>query len=76
MTTRTTTIRIPKEMAEEVETVARADSTSTSAVIRTAIAEHIERRKADPAFRARLAAGIARDQALLAALATPPQPAP
>jgi predicted transcriptional regulator len=70
--TRVTTIRLPADMAEQVDAVARVDATTASAVTRTAIAEHIARRKADPAFHTRLAASIARDQAMLAALAADP----
>jgi len=66
--TRVTTIRLPEELAEQVDVVVRVDGTTATAVIRTAITEHIARREADLEFRARLAASIARDKALLVAM--------
>lgn len=66
--TRATTIRLPVPLSEAVDAVARADDMSASEVIRTAVSEYVERRGADREFRARLAALIARDQAILEAL--------
>ncbi len=53
-TTRTTTVRQDAQQAAELDAVARVDGMSTSEAIRSAIAEHIERRRRDPAFQARL----------------------
>ena len=53
-TTRTTTIRQDAQQAAELDAVARVDGVSTSEAIRVAIAEHIEKRRRDPAFQERL----------------------
>ena len=53
-TTQTTTIRQDAQQAAELSAVARVDGVSTSEAIRSAIAEHIEKRRSDPDFQARL----------------------
>lgn len=64
-----TTIRLPKPLYEEVVLVARAEDKSISEVMREAIAEHIERRRADPEFKARLRERIEADRRILKKLA-------
>ncbi len=45
------TIRLSAEQAEALETVADVEARPVSEVICAAIAEHIEKRKRDPAFQ-------------------------
>ncbi|MGA2089650.1 MAG: DUF6290 family protein [Stellaceae bacterium] len=45
------TIRLSPDQAEALETVATVEERPISEVIRAAIAEHIEKRKKDPAFQ-------------------------
>jgi predicted DNA-binding protein len=66
---RTTTIRQPAEQAETLETVARIDGVSVSEAIRQAIANHIEARRNDPDFRARLQERMREDRVILEKLA-------
>jgi predicted transcriptional regulator len=70
---RVTTVRVPQDLYDDLTAVARADGEPVSVAIRRAIAHHLAQRKADPEFRARAAAVIARDQARLAALSTSPE---
>jgi hypothetical protein len=48
------TLRLSAEQADELEAVARAEGISVSDAVREAIAEHIERKRKDKGFRARL----------------------
>lgn len=59
------TIRLSHEQAEELETVASVENRPVSEVIRAAIAEHIDARKQDDAFRQSLRDRIARTQQML-----------
>lgn len=52
--TKTTTIRQHADQAAELEAVARVDGVPVSEAVRTAIAQHIEARRRDPEFQARL----------------------
>ena len=54
------TIRLSAEQAEELELVAAVEHQPISEVIRSAIAEHIEIRKQDKAFRTDLMDRIER----------------
>jgi predicted DNA-binding protein len=65
MSTYTTTIRLPIDVYEELDLVAKAEDKPVSQVIREAIAAHIERRRADPEFQARLKERIKKDQKIL-----------
>lgn len=65
----TTTIRLPIELYEELELVAKAEDKPVSEVIREAIAAHIEARRGDAEFQARLKERIKKDQAILKKLA-------
>lgn len=67
--TRTTTIRQDAQQAAELDAVARVDGVSTSEAIRTAIAEHIEKRRRDPAFQARLQRILDEERVVLERLA-------
>lgn len=67
--TYTTTIRLPIGLYEELELMAKAEGKPVSQVIREAIAAHIERRRADPEFQARLKERLKKDQKILKKLA-------
>lgn len=67
--TRVTTIRQPAEQADELEFVARVDGVAASELVREAIAAHLQARRADPEFQARLRARIAADRQILRRLA-------
>lgn len=66
---RVTTIRQPEDQAEDMEFVARVDGIASSELIRDAIAVYLEKRRADPDFKARLTARIEADQMILKRLA-------
>lgn len=59
------TIRLSADQADALETVATVDNQPVSEVIRAAIAQHIEVRKADQAFQDGLKQRIERAQTLL-----------
>ena len=67
--TRTTTVRQSTEQAAELDAVARVDGVSTSEVIRSAISEHIEKRRRDPEFQARLQRIMEEERVVLERLA-------
>lgn len=67
--TRVTTIRQPEDQADDMEFVARVDGIAASELIRDAIAAHLEKRRSDPDFQARLRERIAADQQILKRLA-------
>lgn len=48
------TLRLSDEQAEQLETLARVEGTPVSQIVRAAIQERIEARRADPAFQERL----------------------
>jgi predicted transcriptional regulator len=66
---RVTTIRQPEDQADELEFVARVDGIPASELIRDAIANYLEARRADPEFQDRLRARIEADKEILARLA-------
>ena len=63
------TVRIPADQAAELEAVAQVDGVPVAEAIREAIAEHIEARRKDKAFRARLEASLERNRLILEKLA-------
>lgn len=65
MSDKVTTVRFPTEQAHALDTVSRVDDTPVSEIIRTAVEAHIERRRQDPEFMARLHARIEQDRRLL-----------
>lgn len=67
--TKVTTIRQPADQADELEFIARVDGVPVSEAIRAAIAEHIQARRADPAFQQRLRERIDADRNILKRLA-------
>ena len=69
MTSRQTTVRLPEELAEEAEAVARVQGTSVNALIVDSLAAEIERVRADKDFTARAKKLLKRDKELLDRLA-------
>ena len=58
-------LRLEEDLADRLKAVAEVDDRSVSDVIREAIAEHVERRRRDPAFRTRVAESLQRHERLL-----------
>ena len=63
MSRKAMTLRLGQDQAKELEAIARAEGTSVSDAVRDAIAEHIERRRRDPEFKARLQRIMEEDRA-------------
>jgi len=63
------TVRIDPEQAAELEVVAQVEGVAVAETIRTAIAEHIETRRQDKQFQARLRASLERNREILEKLA-------
>lgn len=64
-----TTVRIPDELADEAEAVARVRGTSVNALIVESLSAEIERVRTDKDFTARARKLLERDQELLDRLA-------
>ena len=69
MTGRQTTVRLPEELADEVEAVGRVRGTSVNTLIVDALAAEIERVRTDEDFTARAKKLLERDRELLERLA-------
>lgn len=69
MSQKTTTIRVSEERAEELEVLAQVEGVPVSEVIRTAIDELIEAKRADEGFQERLRDAMDRNRAVLRRLA-------
>ena len=67
--TKSMTLRIDEALAERVRTIAEVEETTVSDVIRDALAEHVERRRRDPAFQTMLRRNLRRHEELLSMLA-------
>ena len=67
--TKQTTVRLPEELADQAEAVARVKGTSVNALIVDSLAAEVERVRADKDFTARAKTLIARDKELLDRLA-------
>jgi hypothetical protein len=63
------TLRVEEEQAEQLEAVARVDGVPISEAIRDAIARHIDERRNDAEFQARLKESLERNQEILRKLA-------
>jgi hypothetical protein len=63
------TVRLPDEEAADAEALARAEGVSLNETVRRALAEAVERRRDDPAFKARVRRIIEEDRELLERLA-------
>jgi predicted transcriptional regulator len=67
--TRQSTVRLPDELADQAEAVARVRGTSANALIVDSLAGEIERVRADQDFTERAHKLLARDKELLDRLA-------
>lgn len=63
------TLRMEEGLAENVQAIAEVEGTTVTDVIRTAVSEHVDRRKADPEFQKMLRRNIERHAQLLSMLA-------
>ena len=64
-----TTVRLPDDLADQVEAVARAQSVSVNQLIIDALHHEIERVRTDADFRSRLKRLVERDREILDRLA-------
>jgi predicted transcriptional regulator len=69
MTAKQTTVRLPEELADEAEAIARVRGTSVNSVIVDALAAEVERLRSDKDFTERATRLLARDKELLERLA-------
>ena len=67
--TKQTTVRLPEELADQAEAVARVQGKSVNALIVDSLAAEVERVRADKNFTKRARQLIERDQELLDRLA-------
>jgi predicted transcriptional regulator len=67
--TKNMTVRLPDELAADAEALARAEGQSVNQTVKQVLAEAVERRRKDPAFRERLRKIMKEDQELLERLA-------
>ena len=67
--TKQTTVRLPEDLADQAEAVARVKGTSINALIVESLAAEIERVRADKDFTARAQKLLTRDKELLERLA-------
>jgi hypothetical protein len=63
------TIRIPDDVAENAEAIARVDGVSLNETVKRSLVEAIERRRQNPEFKSRLKKIIEEDRELLERLA-------
>lgn len=63
------TLRMDETLADSVQAIAEVEGTTVTDVIRTAISEHVDRRKADPEFKKMLQRNMERHAQLLSMLA-------
>ena len=63
------TLRMDETLADSVQAIAEVEGTTATDVIRTAISEHVDRRKADPEFQKLLKRNMERHALLLSMLA-------
>jgi hypothetical protein len=69
MTRKTTTVRLPGDLAETAEVVARGRGVSVNTLIIDALSAELDRVKQDPQFMARLRELTLRDKEILDRLA-------
>lgn len=63
------TVRLDDDLAADTEALARAEGQSLNETVKTALREAVERRREDPAFKARLRRILDEDRELLERLA-------
>src|SRR6266511_2113413 len=66
-------LRLTDEQAAALEPIARVENVPIAEEVRVALAEHIEKRRRDSGFQARLKASIKRNQEILDRLAEMPR---
>lgn len=71
MSTKVTTVRLPEDMAQQLDLVARVDGHSVTAIINAAIQRYLNERTVTTEFRAAAAALIGRERALAEGLRSP-----
>ena len=69
VTTKQTTVRLPEDLAEDAEAVARVRGTSVNQLIIDSLSAEIDRVRADKDFTARARRLLERDKELLERLA-------
>jgi len=69
MNTKVTTLGLPKELADELDAVARADRLPVSELVRAAVYRFIAERRAEPDFKERLKEVLEEDRKTLERLA-------
>jgi predicted transcriptional regulator len=69
MSRKTTTVRLPEDLADQVEVVARGRGVSVNAVVIDALVAEVERVKVDEQFMAHLRKVTERDKEILDRLA-------
>jgi Arc/MetJ-type ribon-helix-helix transcriptional regulator len=69
MNTKITTLRLPKELADELDVVARVDRLPVSELVRAAIYRFIADRRSEPDFKERLNQVAEEDRKTLERLA-------
>ena len=69
MTSRQTTVRLPQQLADEAETVARIKGTSVNALIIESLTAEIERVRSDRDFTSRAKKLLDRDREIIERLA-------
>ena len=67
--TKNLTVRLDEELAADTEALARAEGMSLNETVKQALKEAVERRRTDPAFKARVRRIIDEDRELLERLA-------
>ncbi len=63
------TVRLPNDVAEDAQALARAEGQSMNETVKQALIEAVERRRKDPKFKARVRKIIEEDRELLERLA-------
>jgi hypothetical protein len=69
MTSRQTTVRLPQELADEAEAIARVKGTSVNALIVESLAAEVGRVRSDRDFTSRAKKLLARDREIIERLA-------
>jgi len=63
--TRHITVRLPDDLAADVESLARVEEKSLNETVKQSLAETVAQRRRDPEFKARVARMIKEDRELL-----------
>lgn len=67
--TKNLTVRLDDDLAADTEALARAEGQSLNETVKSALRDAVERRRADPEFKARVKRIIEEDRELLERLA-------